>query len=126
MATLDARAARALEGVHPDLRRIVLRAAALSPVAFTVTEGMRTLERQRKLMAVGASQTLRSRHLTGHAVDLAAKVGGQIRWDWPLYDQLAVSMKRAAAEEQVPLDWGGDWKDFRDGPHYQLPWSHYP
>src|SRR5690606_24297512 len=86
---LDARAERNLDGVHPDLVRVVRHAARISAVAFTVTEGRRSLQRQRQLRAAGASHTLNSRHLTGHAVDLAAKVGGQVRWDWPLYVSLA-------------------------------------
>ncbi|MFD1330501.1 peptidoglycan-binding protein [Methylopila musalis] len=130
--TLDARSERNLVGVHPDLARVVRRAAALAGVAFAVTEGARTLARQRKLVAAGASQTLRSRHIPGgganvaHAVDLAAKVGGAIRWDWPLYERLAAAMKQAAQDEAVPIEWGGDWPSFRDGPHFQLPWARYP
>ena len=126
MTVLDARALKSLHGVHPDLVKIVWRAAQLSPVEFTVTEGLRTPARQKKLVEAGASRTLNSRHLTGHAVDLAARVAGQIRWDWPLYHQLAVAMKRAAAELHLPLTWGGDWKRFRDGPHFELPRERYP
>jgi peptidoglycan L-alanyl-D-glutamate endopeptidase CwlK len=81
---------------------------------------------QKLLKAKGASRTLRSRHLTGHAVDLAVSVRGQIRWDWPLYAKLAKAMKAAAKAEKVPLEWGGDWTSFKDGPHFQLPWAKYP
>lgn len=123
---LDARAQRNLSGVHPDLQQVVRRAAELSTVDFTVTEGLRTLERQKRLVAAGASRTQRSRHLTGHAVDLAAKVGGKVRWDWPLYARLAEAMKAAADDLDVPLTWGGDWKSFRDGPHFELPRETYP
>lgn len=84
------------------------------------------MKRQRELIAAGASTTLRSRHLTGHAVDLAVKVGDEMRWDWPLYSDLAAAMKRAAKKEKVALEWGGDWRSFKDGPHFQLPWSRYP
>lgn len=69
---------------------------------------------------------MRSRHLTGHAVDLAAKVGNEVRWDWPLYHKLAAAMKRAAHEVGVQIEWGGSWKSFPDGPHFQLPWKAYP
>ena len=118
-----------LRGVHPDLVRVVQRCAAdwKDPeTGFIVTCGVRTLEEQKVLKAKGASKTLRSRHLTGHAVDLAATIGGNVRWDWPLYDRLAKAMKAAAKAEKVPLEWGGDWKTFKDGPHYQLPWASYP
>lgn len=123
---LDARAERNLSGVHPDLARIVRRAAEITPVDFTVTEGLRTPERQRRLVASGASRTLNSRHLNGHAVDLAAKVDGKVRWDWPLYAELAKAMKAAAAGLDLPLVWGGDWRRFRDGPHFELPREAYP
>ena len=115
-----------LAGVRPELVAVATRALALSSVDFGVSEGLRTIERQRQLVASGASQTLRSRHLNGHAIDLVAYVDGGIRWDWALYDQLAKAMKQAAAELRVPLEWGGDWKSFKDGPHYQLPWEDYP
>lgn len=123
---LDARAERNLSGVHPDLVRIVRRAADLADVDFTVTEGLRTPARQKRLVEAGASRTLNSRHLTGHAVDLAARVSGQVRWDWPLYDRLGVAMKAAAADLDLPIVWGGDWKRFRDGPHFELPREAYP
>jgi peptidoglycan LD-endopeptidase CwlK len=123
---LDARAERALVGVHPDLVKVVRRAAVISPIPFTVTEGLRSLQRQKALIAAGASRTLRSRHLTGHAVDLAAKVEGRIRWDWPLYVRLATAVKQAAGDLGVEIEWGGDWPKLRDGPHFQLTWARYP
>ena len=115
-----------LEGVHPDLVRVVKKAAALSPLDFTVLEGLRTVDRQRQLMAAGATKTMNSRHLTGHAVDLAPMIGGTVRWDWPLYHQLAAVVKDAAKAENVPIQWGGDWRTFKDGPHWELPWKAYP
>lgn len=113
-----------LSGVHPDLVRVISRARASAD--FVVTEGLRSTERQRQLVASGASQTMASRHLTGHAVDVAALVGGVVRWDWPLYDRLAQAVKKAAAEEEVAIVWGGDWPKFRDGPHFELEWRRYP
>jgi len=89
---------------------------------FVVLEGLRTEARQRELLAAGASRTMKSRHLTGHAVDLGAVVGGEVRWDWPLYGRLAEVVKGAAELERVKVEWGGDWPRFRDGPHWQLPW----
>lgn len=114
-----------LVGVHPKLVAVVNRAIQITPIDFAVLEGVRTIERQRELLKAGASQTMRSRHLSGHAVDLGAIVGGQVRWDWPLYHQIADAMKEAARQLGVPIEWGGDWK-MRDGPHWQLPWSEYP
>jgi len=123
---MDARSEKNLVGVHADLVRVVRQAVRIGTTPFLVTEGLRTPERQQKLLAAGATKTLQSRHLTGHAVDLAALVGGQVRWDWPLYGRLAETLKSAALIEQVPIEWGGDWTSFRDGPHFQLPWDRYP
>lgn len=123
---LGARSLTRLGGVHPDLVRVVKRAIVITKQDFTVLEGLRTLERQKQLMAQGATRTMKSRHLTGHAVDLAPVIDGEVRWDWPLYYPLADAVKRAADLENVPIEWGGDWRTFKDGPHWQLPWAAYP
>lgn len=133
---LDPRSIKRLEGVHPDLVEIIKHAAEVTPQPFIITEGLRTIERQKMLVSSGASQTMRSRHLTGHAVDLAAFIdldgsgdytsGDNIRWDWPLYAKLAVIVKDAAHDLELPIEWGGDWTSFKDGPHFQLPWKDYP
>lgn len=123
---LGARSLSRLQGVHPDLVRVVKKAAAMSDLDFTVLEGLRTFERQKELMANGATKTMNSRHLTGHAVDLAPMIGGKISWDWPLYNRLAKIVKAAAAAEKVSITWGGDWRTFKDGPHWELPWKQYP
>lgn len=115
-----------LLGVHPALVQVVRRALELSEIDFAVIEGRRTEERQRKLFEAGASQTMNSRHLTGHAVDLAAWVGGTIRWDWPLYPKIAKAMKDAAKELETAIIWGGDWKSFKDGPHFELDRKVFP
>lgn len=115
-----------LNGVHPDLVKVIKRAIELTPVDFAVIEGLRTVERQKQLVAAGASKTMRSRHLTGHAVDIAPYVEGEIRWDWPLYKKIAPAVKQAAKEVGVPIEWGGDWLRFKDGPHWQLPWKKHP
>lgn len=113
------------KGVHPDLVRVARRALELSAVDFVVTEGLRTKERQAQLVKSGASQTLNSRHLTGHAIDVAAWVGG-VRWDFPLYSKIATAFKAAAKELGVPIVWGGDWKTLIDGPHFELDRKDYP
>ena len=120
------RSLKRLEGIHPDLRRVMDRAIAATDLDFTVLEGMRTLARQKKLVASGASKTMNSRHLTGHAVDIAPLVGGKVSWDWPLYHRLAPIVNQAALDEGVKIEWGGDWRSFKDGPHWQLPWRDYP
>jgi peptidoglycan LD-endopeptidase CwlK len=123
---LDERSERNLTGVHEDLVKVVRRAAAYGPLRFIVTEGLRTPKRQRELVAAGASLTLRSRHLTGHAIDFAPLIGGEITWKWPPFAIVAGAFKRAAGELDVPIHWGGDWRTFRDGPHIELDRKRYP
>jgi peptidoglycan L-alanyl-D-glutamate endopeptidase CwlK len=123
---LNDRSLRALKGVHPHLVKVVKRASELSPTPFIVTEGLRTLARQKELVAKGASKTMRSRHLTGHAIDFVPVVGGRITWKWPAFKPIADAFKAAAKELKAPIVWGGDWKTFRDGPHIELNRTHYP
>jgi peptidoglycan L-alanyl-D-glutamate endopeptidase CwlK len=115
-----------LRGVHPDLVKVVRRAIEITPIDFSIVEGLRTLARQRELVGSGASQTMASRHLTGHAVDVAPFEGGQIHWDWPRFRVLAPAIQQAAADVDVNVEWGANWTGFPDGPHWQLPWKLYP
>lgn len=120
------RSLRNLKGIHPDLRRVIDRALQESPLDFIVIEGLRTRERQAQLVASGASQTMNSRHITGHAVDLLPIGPNGAAFDWPLYHQLGPAVKAAARKEGVKLEWGGDWRTFKDGPHFQLSHEAYP
>lgn len=122
---LSNRSRTKLKGVHPDLVAVVELAIKITEIDFRVLEGVRTYERQRMLYEAGASKTMNSRHLTGHAVDLGALMNGKISWDWPLYHKIADAMKKAAEIKGVAIDWGGDWKSFPDGPHFELDWNVY-
>ncbi|MGX1309356.1 hypothetical protein AB7M35_004114 [Amorphus suaedae] len=144
--TLKSRDRAALAGVHPDLVRIVERAAELSPVPFRVFEGVRSVERQRENVRRGVSKTMNSRHIraandVGHAVDLVlafdvdrdGDIDGADLWASPASPQgadawrrLETAVKAAARELGVPVEWGGDWRSFKDYPHWQLPWGAYP
>ncbi len=152
-----------LQGVHPHLVQVVERAIQVTSVDFQVFEGLRTRQRQAKLVAQGASQTMDSRHLPGrdglgHAVDLVPLIDfdqdgrAELRWDWSLCYKVALAMRVASIELQVPIRWGGVWdraladladpedevaeyvgrrkaigkKAFLDGPHFELPASVYP
>lgn len=129
---MDLKSEQKLRMVHPDMVKVVKRAMQHTSVPFIITCGIRTLAEQKVLVAKGASKTMRSRHLPGkktglsHAVDIAFIINKQLRWDWPLFAKAAVAFKRAARELEVPIEWGGDWKTFKDGPHFQLPWDKYP
>lgn len=117
---------------HPDLQKIIIRAAEITTVPFTILQADRTLAQQKANVAKGVSQTMNSRHLIDkaglvHAVDIAPLNGaGKVSWSWPLYHKLAPIIKQAAKDVGVPVEWGGDWKKFKDGPHWQLPWKTYP
>lgn len=142
-----------LEGVHEDLVKVVRRAIEITPIDFAVVDGKRTLDEQRAYVASGASQTMDSRHLTGHAVDLVAFIGNKGRWELDLLCKIAMAMRSAAWELNVPIRWGGNWdllitdvdtppedlvqdyiqkrtaagrKPFVDAPHFELPRSVYP
>jgi peptidoglycan L-alanyl-D-glutamate endopeptidase CwlK len=142
-----------LQGVHPDLVAVVKRAIELTVQDFSVHDGIRTLAEQKKLVAGGASQTLDSRHITGHAVDLVPYINGKLRWEWdPIY-MIADAVRKAAQELGTSIRWGGAWdvdftessesaedlvaqyvarrkasglRAFIDGPHFELPKAKYP
>jgi len=120
----DNRSKTRLVGVNPKLDALIEGFARNSGgIQFIVTEGVRTLERQKQLVAAGASRTMKSKHLTGRAVDLAVVLHGEVRWDWPLYATLAdsfVSYAKDTHKPSVHLVAGAHWRTFRDGPHFQL------
>jgi peptidoglycan L-alanyl-D-glutamate endopeptidase CwlK len=116
-----------LKGVNPDLATVVVAMGRFCPMPFMVIEGVRTLATKAEYVKAGDSQTMNSRHLTGHAVDLAPVVDSAIPWDdWPVWEAFAVHMKGAAAMCGIPVEWGGDWTTLVDGPHWQLPRDAYP
>ena len=126
-----------LETVHPDLAGVIRLAADSTPFDLVVLEGARTKERQKYFVKTKASKTMRSRHIpdkSGYskAVDVAPMLDTdgdgdrEPSWHWPHYDVLAPHVKAAAHKLGIPVEWGGDWKTFRDGPHWQLPWADYP
>lgn len=115
----DQRSLARLSGVHPKLVSLIKDFAQTSTQDFIVTEGLRTVDRQKELVQAGASRTMKSKHLTGRAVDLAVVVGTEVRWDWPLYAALGKALKAHAAAMGIGIVWGGDWK-MKDGPHFEL------
>lgn len=131
-----------LEGVNTNLIKVVKRAIEISTVDFRVIEGVRTKERQAELVKNGASKTMNSRHLTGHAVDIVPVVNGEVSWDFNHYYPLAVAIAKAATELGVKVRWGGAWTvitnkagtpqdwvkayragggKFLDGVHFEIP-----
>jgi peptidoglycan L-alanyl-D-glutamate endopeptidase CwlK len=145
---LSQRSIERLDGVKDPLIDVVTRAIEISTVDFGVTEGLRTMETQRKYVETGKSQTMDSKHLTGDAVDLVAYINGQVSWELNLYDNIADAIKQAAIEKNVAIRWGAAWnvpdirlwrgsmeeamvyyidtrrkqnkRPFIDGPHFEL------
>lgn len=123
---LNERSLKALENVHEDLVKVVHKADELTELEFIITEGLRTMKRQRELVAAGASTTLKSRHLTGHAIDFVPVVFGEISWKWPAFIPIVETFEKASKELNIPIECGARWKKFPDGPHVQLSWKAYP
>ena len=120
---LGQRSLQNLSGVNPDLQDVIQRAIEITERDFTVIEGVRNIDMQRELVKTVKSTTMNSRHLTGHAVDIAP---WPISWEWEDFDPIEKAMKKAAKELKVSIDWGGGWKSFPDGPHWELNWKKYP
>lgn len=139
---LSDRSLKNLQGVNENLVKVVKRAIELSNTDFVVIEGLRTKERQRELLQKGATKTMNSRHLTGHAVDIVPIVDGKVSWNFNHYYPIAEAMATAADELGVRVRWGGSWSvinntknkprdwveayrasggRFLDGPHFELP-----
>lgn len=117
---LSKRSEDKLVGVDTNLVKVVRRAIELTEVDFGITEGLRTKERQALLVADGKSQTMNSKHITGRAVDVVAYVDSKVSWDKEHYITISKAFKQAAKELNVPIRWGGDFKSFFDGPHFEL------
>lgn len=132
-----------LDECHPDLQKIFMRAIEITPIDLKIICGSRTMKEQKRLLKIGASQTLNSYHLesrlTGysHAVDVVplfdmnkdGKISGAEMFSWPLYYKIAPAIKKAVRDVGLPeyaLEWGGNWTSFKDGPHWQLSNAYRP
>jgi len=145
---LSRRSLDRLVGVDDDLVAVVRYAITATKTDFGVIQGLRTIEQQRELVSKGASQTMKSKHLDGDAVDLMAYINGRGSWELNLYDDLADAMKEGAKAAGVAIRWGAAWhiddirkwdgtmqdamndyidlrrsqgrRPFIDGPHFEL------
>ncbi|WP_213131953.1 M15 family metallopeptidase [Citrobacter sp. FP75] len=115
-----------LKSVHSDLAKLACKALELSIIDFGIIEGVRSIERQKQLFIEGKSKTLNSRHLSGHAIDVLAYPTTSGSWEFKYYQEISIAFKKASSMLDIPIEWGGDWKPFCDGPHFQLPWQQYP
>jgi peptidoglycan L-alanyl-D-glutamate endopeptidase CwlK len=118
-----------LRGVHPDLVRLCHAALERSEVDFGVIEGLRTLARQKQLFdqVPPVTWTMKSRHLTGHAIDFLCYVDGVGTWAPELYPRVAQAFKDASMVLEIPIVWGGDWTAPQtDSDHIELDRNFYP
>jgi peptidoglycan L-alanyl-D-glutamate endopeptidase CwlK len=120
MKEFPARSLAKLKGVNSALVLIMQTALQDSPFDFIITEGVRSLETQTILFNTGKSRTMNSRHLNGRAVDIAVLVDGKVTWDFKYYKEVAAHIKAVAQKLNISITWGGDWKSFLDGPHFEL------
>lgn len=111
-----------MQGIHPDLRKLCDRALRLSRIDFRVIDGVRTLAEQRRHFNNGASKTMKSRHLHGYAVDLAALVGGKVRWEDVYYKPIREAFEKASAQLSIPIGKAIKW----DMGHIELAKKEYP
>ena len=109
--SLSTRSLGKLEGVDNTLVEVVKEAINLTKVDFGVTFGMRTLEEQQKLYDSGRSQTMKSKHLDGRAVDLVAYFGSDISWELNVYDDICDAMAEAARRHTLAVKWGAAWSE---------------
>ena len=106
---LSTRSQERLMGIEPELKEVVYEAIKVTKIDFGVIEGLRTEEKQKQLVESGASQTMKSKHLEGRAVDLMAYIGGRGSWELNVYDEIADAMKEAAVKVEVAVRWGAAW-----------------
>ena len=135
MPKFSQRSIDALKGVHPDLVKLMTEAIKDSPVDFTVTEGVRTAERQQMLFKQRPKVTnvdgiiKKSNHQVksdgyGHAVDLYPFYNGSVQVQdkevIPKLKLIAVHIKSVAKCLGISITWGGDFKSLHDPPHFEL------
>lgn len=120
------RSQKALEGVNANLVKLANKALEVSEVDFVVIEGLRSKERQKDLVSKGLSKTMKSKHLTGKAIDVLPY---PVDWkNWSDFVKVYGAFKTASEILDIPFRWGGDWEmkgDFRDekfldAPHFEL------
>lgn len=122
-----------LEGLHPNLQKFFRELIKISPYDFSITQGVRTAEEQNKLYQQGRTTPgkivtncdgykLKSNHQTksdglGHAGDIAVLVNNKITWEEKYYKEVAMSAR--ILMQKYNIEWGGDWKNFKDLPHFE-------
>ena len=114
-----------MKGLHPDLLKVLNAAILDTPIDFRITDGKRTIEEQRKFVKEGKSKTLKSRHLSGKAVDIVGLPGGRVSWRIPVYQTVAKHILAKAKKLNISLTWGGSWKSFPDYVHFELDKTKY-
>ncbi|WP_064626381.1 DUF5776 domain-containing protein [Listeria monocytogenes] len=91
-------------------------------IEVLIYETIRTKEQQAANVASGASQTMRSYHLVGQALDFVMAKGKTVDWGAYRSDK---GKKFVAKAKSLGFEWGGDWSGFVDNPHLQFNFKGY-
>lgn len=136
MPVFSKRSLNNLEGVQPNLVRLMHLAIRNTPIDFTVVHGVRTVKEQQEHYAKGRTEPgpivtncdgviKKSQHQPkedgySHAVDIYPFVDGKVRVnDAASLQRIAEHIKAVARIHGIKIEWGGDWK-VRDYPHFGL------
>ena len=125
MAKFGTRSLKNMKGLHSDLLKVLNEAIKAPPFDFTITDGLRTMAEQKKYVREGKSKTLKSRHLSGKAVDVMCLVNGKGTWKVPVYQVFAKHVLACAKKLGIALVWGGSWSSFPDYVHFELDKKKY-
>lgn len=125
MAKFGTRSLKNMKGLHSDLLKVLNEAIKTPPFDFAVTDGFRTMAEQKKFVKEGKSKTLKSRHLSGKAVDVMCYVDGKGTWRIPVYQKFAKHVLSCAKKLGIAIVWGGNWSSFPDYVHFELDKTKY-
>ena len=119
-----------LNTVDSKLQLLANEVLKITPYDFAITEGLRTVERQQELFKQNTSNKIitkcdgiknKSKHQLGKAIDIMVyDEHGAGTWEEKYYKEVALIFKQKAKELNINISWGGDWKSFKDYPHFEI------
>jgi len=132
-----------IDKLHPSIRTATMIAVTSAQAALTgraqprITFGLRTFEEQQALYDQGRTKPGQkvtnakpgqSYHNYGLAIDVALLIDGkELSWDtgkdWD-GDKQSDWMEVVAAFKKAGFAWGGDWRTFKDMPHFEMTFGH--
>ena len=119
--------------LHPNLQKFFIELLRISPYDFSISQGVRIAEEQNKLYQQGRTvpgkvitncdgYKIKSKHQIksdgfGYAGDIAILVDGKVTWEEKYYKEVARAGR--VLMQKYNIEWGGDWKNFKDLPHFE-------